>query len=92
MRWSDLFIHLGEDIVIRSSDVVAILDWQLSDNFDNLNEFVKQHKRNNTLVDIGNDGTKSIVITSDLVYLSPLSSLTLKRRTEITADIYLMND
>lgn len=87
-----MFIHLGEDVVIRSSDVVAILDWQLSDNFDNLNEFVRQHKGNNKLIDIGNDVTKSIIITKDLVYLSPLSSLTLKRRTEVITEIHSIND
>ncbi|PWA12070.1 DUF370 domain-containing protein [Pueribacillus theae] len=78
-----MFIHLGEDVVIRANDVVAILDWQLSDN---LNDCVKRFKEKEKLVDIGKNLTKSIVVTNDTLYLSPLSSLTLKRRAQASIE------
>lgn len=84
-----MFIHLGEDVVIRANDVVAILDWQLSDN---LNDDVKRFKDKEKLVDIGKNLTKSIVVTNDTLYLSPLSSLTLKRRAEASIESQFAED
>jgi extracellular matrix regulatory protein B len=81
-----MFIHLGEDVVIRSSDVVTILDRQLLTTSEVTNEFIDRYKKDGLVVDISGDTAKSIVVTTDTVYLSPLSSITLKRRAQMTAE------
>lgn len=78
-----MFIHIGGDTVIRSSDVVAILNSDGKDSPKVTKEFLKDRKKDHTaLVDTTNDVIKSIVITKDYVYLSPISSLTLKKRSQ----------
>ncbi len=71
-----MYIHLGEDVVIRSSDIVAILEW-----YDELNEYIERYRAEERLFDISDNMTKSIIVTTKALYLSPLSSLTIKRRT-----------
>ena len=87
MRWNSLYIHLGEDVVIRSSDVVAILEWQSSDE---IYEYIEHFKEEDKLVDISDNDTKSLVVTTKMLYLSPLSSLTLKRRALDETETYLL--
>lgn len=78
-----MFIHLGEDVVIRAEDVVAIIDRQLL-SIAAVQEFLEGQKKGNNVVDISGNDVKSVVVTVDHIYYSPLSSLTLKRRaTEI---------
>ena len=52
MRRFKLFIHVGEDIVIRSYDVVAILDWQLTEDSSHLNDFIDHHREKENIIDI----------------------------------------
>ncbi|TLS35123.1 extracellular matrix regulator RemB [Pseudalkalibacillus caeni] len=81
-----MFIHLGEDVVVRSRDVVAIIDRQILETSEITNEFLARHQKDGLVVDIGKDLTKSIVVTTDTIYLSPLSSVTLKRRARMVSD------
>lgn len=81
-----VFIHLGEDVVVQSRDVVGIFDWQVMEEAEITSEFLYRHQKDKLVEDIGGDLTKSIVITTDTVYLSPLSSLTLKRRAYTVSD------
>ena len=57
-----MYIHLGEDVVIRASDVVAILEWQPSDE---IYEYIEHFKEANKLVDFSGHDTKSLVVTSE---------------------------
>lgn len=83
-------MHLGEDFVLRTRDVIAILEWHPAEE---IYEYIERFKEEDKLVDISDNDTKSIVVTESYLYLSPLSSLTLKRRaldeTETEDDITL---
>ncbi|RXJ02851.1 DUF370 domain-containing protein [Anaerobacillus alkaliphilus] len=81
-----MFIHLGGDTVIRSKDVIAILDRQVETS-ETTGEFLDYNGQQNKVEEIAKDMTKSIVITTDKVYLSPISSSTLKRRALFVSDI-----
>ncbi|PYZ96265.1 DUF370 domain-containing protein [Alteribacter lacisalsi] len=82
-----MFIHLGGDTVIRSKDVVAILDHQSRGMSQDNEEFLTEHGRRKKVTEISADTIKSVVITEGQVYLSPISSLTLKRRANAAVDI-----
>jgi len=74
-----LFIHLGENVIVHSSDVITILDQQLLKSSSIVNEFLDNHK--SKIVEIANGKVKSVVVTVDKIYFSPLSSGTLKKRS-----------
>ncbi len=81
-----MFIHLGGDTVIRSKDVIAILDRQVETS-ETTGEFLTYYHQQDKVEEIAKEMTKSIVITAEKVYLSPISSTTLKRRALYVSDI-----
>ncbi|PSL45946.1 uncharacterized protein DUF370 [Salsuginibacillus halophilus] len=80
-----MFIHLGGDEVIRSKDVIAILDYNYEEPVEITEEFLAARTSENTVV-ISPDLTKSVVLTTDKVYHSPISSSTLKRRANVVSE------
>ncbi|WP_278186190.1 extracellular matrix regulator RemB [Bacillus timonensis] len=75
---------MGDNVMVRSSDVITILDRQLLKSSSIVNEFLDVQK--DRVVELSNGNTKSVVVTVDNVYFSPLSSSTLKRRSQQVAD------
>ncbi|OIJ16989.1 hypothetical protein BKP37_00035 [Anaerobacillus alkalilacustris] len=82
-----MFIHLGGETVIRSKDVIAILDRQVKETSETTEEFLSNCIEAEKVEEILKDMTKSIVITTDKIFLSPISSTTLKRRALFVSDI-----
>ncbi|MDQ0245004.1 hypothetical protein J2S09_002575 [Bacillus fengqiuensis] len=69
-----MLIYIGEDLVIRGKDVVAILDKHVflssSDNQTSLS----------LSKGVDMDNVKSVVVTTHAIYYSPFASQTLKKR------------
>jgi hypothetical protein len=76
-----MFLHLGADTVVLLKNVVAINDLKMVKSNIN-NEFLDNMRANKVVVDISDHNAKSIVITDEVVYLSAISSLTLKKRAD----------
>ncbi|MEW6274190.1 MAG: extracellular matrix regulator RemB [Bacillota bacterium] len=70
-----MFLHLGKDVIVSKGEIIMILDYR-TDVKTLLNEdgFIRN------LAEEGKE--KSWVITSREVFISPISSNTLKRRAE----------
>lgn len=85
-----MFIHLGGDEVILSKDVVAILNYDSNDE-TTTEQLLSSYNQEN-VVAIGEDMTKSVVVTVDKIYLSPISSLTLKRRAQAVEGLDSFNE
>ncbi|WNF37139.1 DUF370 domain-containing protein [Bacillaceae bacterium IKA-2] len=82
-----MFIHLGGDTVIRSKDIIAILDKQVKETSEITESFLNFQMEKNQEEEKKMDTTKAIVITKDQIYFSPISSGTLKRRADFVKDI-----
>lgn len=77
-----MLIHIGGDIIVRSNDVIVILDVNhLVKNNSKKAEVLKNLETSKDVIKITNDEAKSLVITTDKLYYSPVSSLTLKKRS-----------
>ncbi|CUH95761.1 hypothetical protein P22_1841 [Propionispora sp. 2/2-37] len=74
-----MFLHLGADTVIPLKNVIAINDLRSGKSNVN-NEFLKTMKDEQMIIDISDNNPKSFVLTDKVVYLSAISSLTLKKR------------
>ncbi len=81
-----MFLHLGGDVVVPLRDVVAIFDQELAAQSPAADEFLQTAKDEGLLVDVSAGHPKSFVLAADRVYLSQISSLTLKKRAENTAE------
>ncbi len=77
-----MFLHLGADVVVPFAEVIAILNVETGTGWRSRNEFLHLAMGTGKVVDISESTPKSYVITERAVYLSPISSLTLKKRAE----------
>jgi len=73
-----MYIHVGEDVIIRSSEIIAILEKDTVHSSDEIKSFLAEHKE--AVVHLANGNFKSMIITKPHVYLSPIASGTLKKR------------
>ncbi|MBA9028086.1 MULTISPECIES: extracellular matrix regulator RemB [Bacillaceae] len=74
-----MYLHIGEDILVKTDDVIAILDKNLLNSSPIMEEFIQ--KKEGVIQNLAKSSIKSIVITNEIVYYSPLASATLKRRS-----------
>jgi regulator of extracellular matrix RemA (YlzA/DUF370 family) len=81
----NVYIHLGDNFVVPSKEVVMILDRQSSQASTIVSEFF--NKQESKIVQLTNGEAKSVIVTIDKIYFSPLSSNTLKKRAQVAFDI-----
>jgi len=74
-----MYIHIGEDYNIRAKDIIAILDKKSEEKSDLVKEFLVFHREK--VINLSKNPYKSIIITNYNVYLSPIASGTLKKRS-----------
>ena len=73
-----MFIYIGNNHVVESKYIISILDVQLEQTSSKLQRLVDDFKQQDKLYG-EEESAKSIVITDDVLYYSPLSTLTLKK-------------
>lgn len=78
-----MYLHIGEEVMVRASHIIAILDRRLlkTDWQSSLPTAAAKSIRN-----ISKHDVKSIVITEEIIYLSPLASTTLKKRMDTSLE------
>ena len=74
-----MFLHLGADMVVPLRDVIAITDLKTAKSGIN-SDFIKKMRDEKKVLDVSENDAKSFIITTNKVYLSAISSLTLKKR------------
>jgi len=76
-----VFLHLGSNEVVYLRDVIAIMDLRAARTSRDVQQFLRGAEMENRVVNLSDGNAKSFVICEDRVYLSPISSTTLRRRT-----------
>ena len=77
-----MFLHLGGDYLINQEKIVAILDFQsslTSGSAENILRNIKDSQQVHYVSEQGKE--KSLVVTTDGDYVSPISSTTLLKRS-----------
>lgn len=75
-----MYLHIGDDILVHTDEIVAILDKKLLESSPILAEFLQQKAE--VTLHLAQKSIKSIVVTTKHVYYSPLASVTLKKRSQ----------
>lgn len=83
-----MFIHLGENVIIHAQDVITIIDRKLIKSSSIVKEFLEFQSEK--VVELANGDTKSVVVTKNNIYFSPLSSSTLKKRAHLSTQFDLL--
>lgn len=75
-----MFLHLGSDVMVPVKDVLAIYDYKTME-FETNQKMLETMMREKEVVEISKEA-KSFIFTDDKIYLSVISSLTLKKRAQ----------
>jgi len=77
-----MFLHLGGDVIINKDEIIVILDLETATNAQTTRDFLKNIKEEGTIIPICESGKeRSFVLTRKSLYLSPISSYTLMKRS-----------
>jgi len=76
-----MYVHLGGDIVVPIQDIIGIFDTRILEGNDDNHRFLSNAVANKRMMsEIQDRDRKSLVVTTNGVYWSAISSLTLVRR------------
>lgn len=82
-----MFLHLGENVVVPIKDVIGIFDLQSTKYSSDTNQFLRMAEEDGFVERITKENLKSFVIAEvdkkSKIYLSPISSTTLTKRTDM---------
>lgn len=78
-----MYLHLGEDTVINSKKVLGIFDMDTSTVNKSTRDYLEKAEKENKIIYVNFELPKSFVITDDKIYVSPLNTSTLLKRTRI---------
>ncbi len=82
-----MFLHLGENVVIPMKDVIGIFDVESSMYSSDTSQFLRLAEEDGFVQRITDDKPKSIIVAEiekkSIIYLSPISSKTLSKRTKL---------
>jgi extracellular matrix regulatory protein B len=76
-----MYIHIGEETLVRTREIIAILDKDSVHSSQYIQEFLQQNE--NHTENLSKNSFKSIVVTEKKIFLSPLASATLKKRSQL---------
>ncbi len=75
-------LHLGEEVVIPYNKIIAILDINILSQTETNREFFQTAEDEGFINKISKKVRSFIITTDNDIYLSPISSVTLKARFE----------
>ncbi|MEL7598238.1 MAG: extracellular matrix/biofilm biosynthesis regulator RemA family protein [Clostridiaceae bacterium] len=81
-----MFLHLGENVVVPLKDIIGIFDFETTMYSTDTIQFLRMAEEDGFVERITKDSPKSFVVAEvdkkSKIYLSPISSTTLTKRTE----------
>jgi hypothetical protein len=86
-----VFLHLGENVVVPIKDIIGIFDLETSMYSSDTIQFLRLAEEDGFVERVTKDKPKSFVIAEvdkkSKVFLSPISSVTLSKRTTLEYDL-----
>lgn len=86
-----MFIHIGNDNVVQSKEVITIMDRNVVSSSSIMEEMMDNMGKEEKVFG-PTENAKSVVITNELIYFSSLSVPTLKKRASMISTISKLED
>lgn len=74
-----MYFHIGSNTVIQLENVIAIIDYDQQGEIKEGSLLETDHRE---IEYLSEDAHKSVIITNDIIYISPISSITLQKRAQ----------
>lgn len=79
-----MYLHIGQDIIVREEDVIGIFDMDTATISPRTREMMSKMEKENRVVSVFEDLPKSCILCRDgekaVLYISQLSTVTLGKR------------
>ena len=86
-----MYLHLGQDIVIRSKNIIGIFDIENTSISKITKDFLGSEEKKKRVITVSSDLPKSFVVCENdgevTVYISQISCATLKKRSGYIEEI-----
>lgn len=76
-----MYLNIGEDFVLRTEDITGIFDLDKTTVNKATRDFLAKAQKENRVILTSYDLPKSFIIAKEKIYLSPLNTSTLLKRT-----------
>ena len=87
-------LHIGGNTVVPIKSIIAIIDLKVIKDSIVSNEFIQIAEDEDFVVEVSDEETKSLVLTEyekeTVIYMSPISSTTLLKRSTFAWDISMI--
>ena len=77
-----MFIHLGENTVITDEIIIGIFDMDTSTVNKATRDYLSKAEKTGRVEYVNYDLPKSFIVTDDKVYISPVNTSTLNKRSK----------
>ena len=77
-----MFIHLGEDTVINDKEIIGVFDIDTSTVNKATRDYLSLAEKNKRVVYVNYDLPKSFIVCDDKVYISPINTSTINKRSK----------
>ena len=75
-----MYIHIGGDKAVLMKDIIGIMDIENTSTSSVTRNFLRKMEENGKIITTSYDLPKSVVVTSEYVYITPVSPQTLEKR------------
>ena len=86
-----MYLHLGADVLIKTSQIIGIFDLENTSVSKITREYLNRISKKSKVIYISNEMPRSFCVCENggdvLVYVSPISPTTLKKRTGFVENI-----
>ncbi len=76
-----MYLHIGEDTVINTKNIIGIFDMDTSTVNKATRDYLAKAEKDKKVIYVNYDLPKSFIVTENNIYVSPLNTNTLLKRT-----------
>ncbi len=75
-----MYIHIGGEKAVLMKDIIGIMDIENTSTSSVTRNFLRKMEENGKVISTAFDLPKSVVVTQEYVYITPVSPQTLEKR------------
>lgn len=79
-----MYLHIGDDVVINDKSIIGIFDMDTSTVNKATRDYLSLAEKENRVIYVNYELPKSFIVTENNIYVSPLNTSTLLKRTKHT--------
>ena len=77
-----MFIHLGEDTVVTDKEIIGVFDIDTSTVNKATRDYLSKAEKDKRVIYVNYDLPKSFIVCDDKVYISPINTSTINKRSK----------